>query len=258
MPNIRSTGIFSDEGSGDLFRGFYRAATKTKVPGTAIGSISGRGNIEVFEDFTTGPVTKAIATEIGTVDDATIEAGTAGGGVYVSTHGTANEGHGSIQLASCGVAPAAGRVIACEISMSTTDITESDWFVGLGEVDTTFMAATGVLAVNGADNFVGYHSLDTTNVINLSSAGVAMANRQDTLFSALASAPTVPGDLEVHLYGFRIEGLNKIEFYYDGVKVLSRISDDDFAEIMVPTWANLAGGAENRMEIDYVLYNATR
>ena len=264
MPNIRSTGIFADDTSG-LFRGTYLAATKVKVPGAGIELLGQREVISKFWDFTgLDEIGDWVATELGTVDDYTNEIGTSGGGVMVSTHNTNDEGHGSIQATCCGMAPAAGRVIAFEVAMSITSIAEGDWFVGIGEVDTTFIHTDGTLLANGADNFVGFHSLDTATTINMSSAGIALANRQDTVLGAGVNytgqtlTVTQPADLALNTYGCRINGTTSIEFYYNGALVHVRTSDDAFAEIMVPSFGNVAGGAEQRMEIDYCIYAATR
>lgn len=273
MASIESRGIFADtKSAGGLYRGTETVTADTangpnrrnKIPGAPIENVSQREWTSRFTDFTVATdQSEMVTTDIGSVTTETIEFGAAGGRVGLWTHDTANEGFGSIQQALWGFTAVAGRTIVFEASVSNADWTESDWFIGFGEVDTTFMSLAGALAANGADNFVGFTSLDTSATVTLSSAGIALANRQDTTLgegvdynnSTVSQTLT---DATFHQFGIRIEGTTGIEFYVDGKLVHVRTSDDAFAEIMVPTFTMLAGGAENAFNIDWFNMAATR
>jgi len=273
MPDLRSSGIFADKNSGG---GAFRSASKTTtntggtgfishVPGVPIDIVSRRDVAVYFTDFfETADATAFTATEIGTADDAAVIAAEPNG-VYRASHDTANEGWGSIQQAqSALMTAAAGRIITFEASVSITDVSDGDWFIGIGEVDTTFLSNAGALLANGADNHIGFHHLVAdAGVPTLSSAGVAVANVQSTQLGSGtdhngSTISATVSDATFHKYGIRLVGVDEIEFYFDDKLVHVRTSDDDFAEPMAITFANIANGTEQAMDIDYVFASSTR
>ena len=284
MTDIRRDGAYgSKDSGGGLFRGGYLGSginatsgadtvqQPTKTPGVPIDAVSRRETMVYFNDFLRiEDIADYVLTEIGTVTDGAIIPAVPNG-VLRLTHDTANEGHGSVQFTNSGVAnmgafmtPAAGRIICFETRVSITDVSDGDWFIGFGEIDTTFISLAGALLANGADNHVGFHHLVAdAGVPTLSSAGVALANVQSTQLGAGLnySGNTVSAtvsDATYHKYGIRVVGTTSIEFYLDDKLVHVRTSDNAFAEPMTPTFGNIANGTEQAMDIDYVLVTTTR
>jgi hypothetical protein len=273
MPDLKSSGIYADTRSGG---GAFRSAAKTTTntggtgfvepaPGVPMDIISHRDVAVYWTDFfETADATAFTATEIGTADDAAVVAAEPNG-VYRASHDTANEGWGSIQQAqSALMTAAAGRIITFEARVSITDVSDGDWYIGIGEVDTTFLSNAGAILANGGDNHIGFHHIVAdAGVPTLSSAGVAVANVQSTQLGSGVdhNGSTVSftlSDATFHKYAIRLVGLDLIEFYIDDKLVHVRTSDDDFAEPMAITFANVANGTEQAMDIDYVFASSTR
>lgn len=274
MPDIRHTGIAADVRSGGgLFRGTTVLNTNTAnthVQGSPIDLVSRRDTMTYFTDFLSVSDASAwTATEIGTCDDAAV-VNDGLNGIYRATHDTANEGFGSIQPIGAGnpagyLVAAAGRVIVFEARVSITDVSNGDWYIGLGEPDSTFLSLAGALLDVGGDNHAGFHHLVAdAGVPTLSAAGTALANVESIEYGAGVSragytlpVPTLT-DATYHKYGIRIEGTTSIEFYVDdylvGIQELATAFDTE----MCPTFANIANGTEQAMDIDYVLVTQTR
>ena len=274
MPSINSSGIFADKKSGGgLFRGttdFNSDNPNLVVPGTPIDLVSRRDVMVFWEDFhRIGASDDWAATEIGTCDNAAI-VNNQPNGIYRATHDTANEGFGSIQPINAGASgsfltPAADRVIVFEARVSITDVSNGDWFIGLGTGDTTFLSLAGALLATGGDNHAGFHHLVAdAGVPTLSAAGGGLANVENIEYGAgtsptgsTLSVPTLT-DATFHKYGVRIEGTTRIEFYVDDRLVGIQELDNALAAVMTPTFSNIANGTEQAMDIDYVLCTQTR
>ena len=189
-------------------------------------------------------------------------------GVYRLNATTANQGLGSVQYANAdnaseGVAaPAAGVNISFEARVSISDVSDCDWFIGLGEVDTTFMDASGALLANGADNHVGWHhTIADAGIPDLSEAGTALANQADVtqLVGTTGAAGNLLQDGTYYRFGIRIEGTSTIQFFIDGRPVSARTTMGTvLADGLVPTFTMIANGSAINMDVDYVLVARTR
>jgi len=183
---------------------------------------------------------------------------------------TANQGLGSVQYTdanamSGGIAtPATGRTIAAEFRVTCDDWDDCDWFVGIGEVDTTFMEAAGTLAANGADNCIGFHSLIAdVGIPRLTACGTALANIQTSRtaggITAIGAATAALTNSTQYRLGFRIEGTDRVRFYMDGSPVSDWVTlTAAFAEPMTITYCMVANGNAIDFEIDYAIVAATR
>ena len=176
---------------------------------------------------------------------------------------TDNQGLGSVQHGAAAstartLVPAASTICIFEARVAHSNWSEGDWFIGVGEYDTTFMGADGALTANGGDNHAGFHHqvADDTS-FNLSVAGTALANTQNP--TGLGTAAGALTDDQYYRFGFRINGVGLIRFYIDDVPVSEWTSlTADFAEPLTPTFCMIAEGAALTMDVDYVLASQTR
>jgi hypothetical protein len=186
------------------------------------------------------------------------------GGQYQIGSTTANQGCGSLQYTGAETAaeglgvPTASRVIAFEARVNFNDVDDADWFVGLGETDTTFIEAAGTIAANGADNHIGFHHLIAdAGIADLSYAGTAVANQGDA--TALGVAAAALSDDTWYRFGVRLEGTTDVQFFIDGIAVSAvTTSGTAFADGLVPTFGFISNGNAVTMNIDYFIMAATR
>jgi hypothetical protein len=276
--DIRSSGIFGDTKSGGgLFRGLLAVnatagGANTKVAGTPGDAIARRQTGVMFHDFIdNNDIIQYVVTNI-TSGTAVTSANSVNGAMLL-TAATNNQGLGSVQFddasvdnAAAFITPAANRVIVFEASVAINDVSQCDWFVGLGEVDTTFLTSAGALAANGADNHAGFHHLVAdAGVPTLSSAGTALANVDSTQLGAGTNQAghTLSGtmaDATQHKLGVRIEGTSGVEFYLDDALVHTRTSSTifDVTAPMTPTFCLIGGLASADMTVDYCLVAQSR
>jgi hypothetical protein len=186
------------------------------------------------------------------------------GGQYQIASETINQGCGSLQFTGAETAaeglgvPTAGRIIAFEARVKFSDVDNADWFVGLGETDTTFIEAAGTLAANGADNHIGFHHLlADAGIPDLSYAGTAVANIADA--TRVGKITAALSDATWYRFGVRLEGTTRMQWFLDG-KACSpvTISGTAFADGLVPTFGFISNGSAVTMNIDYFVMAATR
>jgi hypothetical protein len=276
MPDIRSSGIFADSKSGGgAFQGSKTAQTtqvpRTYTPGAPIDAISHREVGVVFHDFVSlDDIANYVVTN-DTSGTALTEAGSVNGAMILVAD-TVNQGLVAVQhTASTGarahLTAAANRIICFEARVSMELPSQNDWFIGIGEIDSgpDFMAVTGAILANGADNHIGFHHIvANAGVPVLSSAGVAFANVQPTSLGSgvdyLGNTISVDAiaDATTYKFGFRLVGTTAIEFYLDDELVHVRTSDDAFAEPMTPTICLIGGAADSDMTVDYIMTTQTR
>jgi hypothetical protein len=168
------------------------------------------------------------------------------------------------------------RIISFGAMVSISNYDISDFFIGLMGVDTTPMAATGLLTTTGFDNGVGFHHLvhantqggltgPDGNAVRYASAGTAVANYQGTLSTsstATGGAQALPADAAVDgifiEYGIRIIGTSQVEFYMNRALRHRRTMSAVLASTLVPTFCFISNGTTNTMNIDYVWASQTR
>ncbi len=190
-----------------------------------------------------------------TITGGTLALNTAGTGSLRLSHGTANQGFGSVQFAddTLLLAPTAGKVITFGALVDISDVSDADWYIGLAETDTTFLEAAGTLATNGSDNMAGfYHLVADANTVDMIQNGTA-GTAQET------NATALPVDNTFIEYGVRITGTQNVEFYMDGIKQGSTvITTAAMDTALVPTFAIVDNGNTVTMDIDYTWWSITR
>lgn len=207
-----------------------------------------------FSDFDHDEeVTRFTETDITAGTVALINAGNAG--IMRLSNTTANQGIGSLQFtdANALLIAAAGRVITFGAGVNINDVSDADWFIGLGETDTTFMSLAGALLTPGSDNMAGFHHLVAdVNTVDMVQNG-AGGTIQNT------DAISLPVDDTFIEYGVRITGLQDVEFFMDGIKqgetVITTAAMDTG---MVPTFAFISNGNAVTMDVDYAWWSTTR
>lgn len=202
----------------------------------------------------------------GTVDIVTATAN----GILRLNNTAINEGLGSVQYTdaaamSAGIAaPLAGRDIAAEFRVACDDIDDCDWFVGLGEVDTTFMTLAGALAANGADNCIGFHhTIADAGVPILTACGTALANIQTSRaaggITPLGPATSALADDTHYRLGLRIQGTGLVRFYIDDIPASDWVTlTAALAEPMTITYCMISNASAINFDVDYAIVTATR
>jgi len=213
-----------------------------------------------INDFVLG--TNWTGTETGTT--ATAVVGTSGvcGELNLAAE-TDNEGYTPLQLgtttAVSALVPADGTTLIYEARVAHSNWSEGDWFIGFGEVDTTFMSAAGALLANGADNHAGFHHVVADDAtFDLSMCGNALASIQPSV-TGTGTAAAALTDGQFYRFGIRVENASWVRFYIDDIPVSAwteLTADMDVA--MTPTFCFIAEGVALTMDIDYVLAAQTR
>lgn len=148
--------------------------------------------------------------------------------------------------------PAAGRTIIQEWRVTCGDWDGQDYFLGL--------SATGALI--GADGSLGslmkvgfHHTIADAGLIQAhhdvdGSSGVDVGDMNSVVFT----------NDEYHRLGFRLEGLDFIEFYLDGVRVhRTQLATAITPEGIAEAFGNIgSGAATDTLHIDYILTAQTR
>jgi hypothetical protein len=145
---------------------------------------------------------------------------------------------------------------------------DSNWFIGIGETDPTFMLASGVMDV---DNYMGFLHVEDATTVSLVQSGTAAANE-------IIVTPLIPlwtpadASLTKRRLGIRIEDNDKLYWYVDGAMVgYIQIGDDDsvgttsvaFDDAMCSTLCltnnnDAGGGGAATMTIDYIFGQVSR
>jgi hypothetical protein len=173
----------------------------------------------------------------------------------------------TVDNAAAFIAAAANRVIIWEARLSIDDIYTCDWFVGIGEVDTTFMSAAGAITANGGDNCAGFRYLlsGATGIADMVNCGTALANIDITALGSgvdyggrTLSSPTLAASTKIS-FGVRIEETNRVEFYINSQLVGVQTSTAAFDTAMTPTFCLMNDdGVGSTMLVDYVMVAQTR
>jgi len=273
MADITSSGIFADQKSaGGLFRGTYNGGSSgvggAKVPGATLSAVSRRETVEWFHDFIDADVTEWVVNQVTSGTAVTDEL--VANGILTVDCPTVNQGIESLQHddaavdnAAGWIVPAADRVICYEARLSVNDVSQSDWYVGLAEIDAAFMGTDGTLGADGTNNMVGFHHLVADAGVPSLTMNGAAGTIQNTELSAgvdrLGNTVTKTiSDDTFHTFGIRIEGTQSVEYYIDDILVHIGTITAAVDTAMTPTFAMMGGAAAAEMLIDYVLVTQTR
>lgn len=173
----------------------------------------------------------------------------AGGALFIDSAGntTADDG-ANVQLPNCMVKPAAGVTITFEARVKVNDNSAltSQFYIGLAGIDTTLIAAGVVDDV--VDKCGWFHHGATT--ADKMSVITARTSAEDID----ADKATTVDDTYINL-GFKITGLDTVEWYADGVLVhTSSVTANIANAVMCLSFVAQTEGAakDAEMEIDWV------
>jgi hypothetical protein len=173
----------------------------------------------------------------------------------------------------------ANRITAFGARFAVQDFSLTSWFFGIGTFDATFMAAGGNITATGADNMVGFHHIAGAsgtqgslagpdgNDVRMVSAGGGVANYQTTMLSAgNVSTSPVPSNAAIdgifREYAVKVIGLDKLEFYVNGVLRHRRAMGTALAAstAMAVMFANVntETSADNNLDVDTCWFGSTR
>ncbi len=176
------------------------------------------------------------------------------------TDATEGEGY-EIQNIAQQVSAQANRTILFEALVGVQDVTESDVFVGINEVDTDIVhVTTGVVSLN---NGAGFRLLDTEDngtwacVHGGSTGGTVDAGDAGTGADATVASGVLTNFVRL---GVKIVGITTptITWYYNGAEVQTATATI-FDAASLPTFTVLAGGtATEVLWVDYYMLAQTR
>ena len=134
-------------------------------------------------------------------------------------------------------APAAGKNLWFEAYISQNDVLQNDIFVGLHNEDTTIIA-------RGSD-YIGFYTVDGSAALNVQSANTSVVS------SGLGVATLVNATFAK--VGFKVSGLDKIEFYVNDVLVETIMTNIPTA-LMKLSISSITGEASaNYLDLDWIV-----
>lgn len=197
-----------------------------------------------FQDFFAWTAAEWVVTETGTNTQAITDEH---GGVLLLTNAAADNDLTSLQLGNTGdaatgesIACASGRVVFFETRLKISDATQSDFLAGLVVTDTTPLA-----------NANGIHFIkdDGDTQLDIVTTNTSVSTIQTNVFTVGTSYMKL---------GFKVTGLDKVEYWVNDVKVGTNSSQIPTTEIR-PTFHIQNGEAVAKtMSIDYFVVAATR
>lgn len=193
----------------------------------AIGPAPREWELRFGTDFTTGCEFTNTPVEIGAGDSVTSQAITAGDRMLMTNAGNENDGC-NIQVVGTPFQIASGKPFYFGCKASISDATESDFFVGLAEKDTTIFAAHAVTIGNG----VYFSKLDAVTAIT-ANAEIATVVSATTVGTAM--------DTSKHTYEIYFDGTN-MYFYFDAALV-SQIASGWPTVVLSPSISLMNGAA---------------
>ena len=175
-----------------------------------------------------------------------------------ATDVTGDEGY-EIQKASAGVQAIAGRTILFEALVGVEDVSLTDVFIGINELDSDFITPTGgAVALN---NGVGFRLLasETTGTWACVHGG-STGGTVDVGDAGTGSDATISGGSNVNFVrlGFKLVGLTPtVEWFYNGVSVQTTTATI-FDAASTVSFSVLGAGAVEILWVDYVMLAQTR
>lgn len=263
MPLNPSTG-FANQLVGDARAGVWR---DLPMPGiNALYSWNYFNDFFSEADFTlvAGSVVDWTATDVGTVsaDPSTfIVDDTANGILRLVADATDGDGN-SVQFTGANGAgefwsPAASRLLAFEARVAHSDWDAQHWFIGMAETAAPSLDGSGDLQ---ADHYVGFHHNaddDADGIPRLVAAGTNGTDITETP----GTTPSAGVDDAYRRFGFRVYGLDSIEWFIDGVSIhkATLASAWGTTENLCITFDSIMQAAvADTMDIDWVAVAGTR
>lgn len=269
MPNMRSSGVFSDQRSpgGGLYRGSY--IDGVKVPGIPIEYISSRemvvSNIDFLDpqDINTANTWELVEIGTQTTGGFAIAAGQVGGVGRLTSDATTGDGlsmvYNRVHVIGAAVIPSAGNVITFEARIRASNWNLIHWYVGLfADAPTDPILDTNGDFTNNTMH-AGFHYNNDDDVTGIPRITYAGSGGSD--ITVTADRPIAAGvDDEWRNFAVRLVGTDKLEFYVDDVLVGSDTVASPFTAVILPvSWCYIMddnGGGT--FDMDYFITSQRR
>ena len=214
----------------DFFTGGY--VTTDTGPGKFVATANAG---EWLVTFTTAATTATV--ELITIADAEV------GGVLSITTGTTDNDFVSMQLNGEAFAVTANKRIDFEARFKITDVSETDWFIGLATTDVT--GTSPILA--GVNDSIGFQCPDSTGDIDY-------VLEDDTTDSGADTTKNLTDDTFV-VVRFEVNGTGSTSFYVDGAHIATTTTGQvDAGAALTPTIEiRNDGAAVQTIEVDYIM-----
>ena len=166
------------------------------------------------------------------------------GGVLTLTANDADDDGISLQLNGEAFGLKAGRTLIFEARVKITDVSETDWFVGLATSDTAILS--------GVTDSIGFRCPDSTGDIDYVCEAASTETTADTT-KDLTDATYVT-------LRFEVNGRTSVKFYVDGAFIYKSTTNIPATTAgLTPTLEVRNDGAvAQTLEVDYVLVAAER
>jgi hypothetical protein len=196
----------------------------------AIGPAAREWELRIGSDFTTGCEFTTTLVDVGAGTSAATQAVTVGDRLLITNAGNENDGL-QLQLVGTPYQIASGKPFYFGCKASISNATETDFFVGLSELDTTLVAAHAVTISNG----VYFYKDDGATVIT------ANAEIAGVVSSATVSTAC---DTSKHIYEILFDGTS-MSFYFDA-GLVATITSGWPTVVVTPSIALMNGSAHSR------------
>ena len=171
----------------------------------------------------------------------------AGGELHIAAAATTDQGI-QAQLLNCCVIPTAGKTIWFEARISVSHI-DNLIFVGLASADSTLIAS-GVLD-EGSPSAIGFFTDQNTTSTKYGTITEKAGNNDTTEDIAVGLAQNTWAKV-----GFKVTGITKVEFFYDGLLVETGETTASIADAVEMALSlvcqNQDGANVNTLKVDWV------
>ncbi len=196
------------------------------------------------DDFQKCPVTDEDYTLTqATQGTMSLSAGADNGVLLLDCNSATTTQGAQMQRVAASFTPKAGRMIWFEARIKVADTgslaTAGEIFAGLAEIDTSIIDTSAV----STSNHIGFSSV-TDN-------GILLSNSEKAGAGTTSTGTTIAEDTWVVL-GFKVTGLDTIDFYVNGVWVAQHTTDNIPIVAMAPSFVMQSSGTTDPiMHIDY-------
>jgi hypothetical protein len=204
-----------------------------------------------YDDFQKCPVTAEDYTLTqATTGAMALSAGADNGVLELDSNSATTTQGANLQRIAASFTPKAGRTIWFETRLKIADTgslaTCGEIFAGLAAMDTTIIGTSAV----STSNHIGFSSV-TDN-------GILLSNSEKADAGTTSTGTTIAEDTYVTL-GFKVEGLDTIDFYVNGVLVATHVTANIPIVALAPSFVMQSSGTTDPiMHIDYWACMQTR
>jgi hypothetical protein len=201
-----------------------------------------------FNDFNAYGAADWTVTNVGTTPTQALT--DVDGGVLLLTNAATDNSSTQLQKVGADFLPAAGKQLVFKARFAVSDITQSDWLVGLGVTDTTVLGA--VLGAGLTDGMFFAKDDGTTNIYFCVQKDATTGQK----LTQVLAVPSVAGTYQT--YGFYFDGVRYVYLFVDDVQLTTVDLTATLATYLpdaqlTPTIAMMNGEAVAKtMSVDYI------